>query len=100
MGKVCNGCGGKIKRSDEWSLSGELATYNKRLCIILLVVIICWMATIGGVIGGVLWLVEEGYLTTATSDTNGSEKEICDSSMTSGETLSKIADSPTRSLRL
>ena len=102
MGKVCNGCGGKTKRSDEWSLSGEMAKYNKRLTVLLLVVVFCWMVTVASAICGVLWLVEEGYITEATSDkdVDGSEKELCASSTMSGWTLSRTADSRTRSLKL
>ena len=46
MSKVCNDC--NTEHSAEWSLSKELAKSNKRMFIILLVVIALWFTTIAG----------------------------------------------------
>lgn len=47
--KTCDSCGEK-HRSEEWSLSVELAKSNKRMFVALLVVIALWFATIFGFI--------------------------------------------------
>lgn len=45
--KTCDSCGEK-NRSEEWSLSAELAKNNRRLFIVILVLIFLWFSTIFG----------------------------------------------------
>ena len=60
MTKICNGC---KSRSEEWSLSKELAKRNRKLKIALLVVIVLWLVTVVG------WMVTLATVSNALPDT-------------------------------
>lgn len=55
MSKTCNSC----KPSEEWSLSKELAKSNRRMFIIIVVVVCLWVASLAGTIGGFLWYLNQ-----------------------------------------
>ncbi|MBR6051141.1 MAG: hypothetical protein IKP68_08070 [Clostridia bacterium] len=61
--KTCDGCGDK-RRSEEWSLSAELAKSNRRMFIVLMVVIFLWFTTIAGF---VLYLNQYDYASESTT---------------------------------
>ena len=50
MGKVCNNCGEKKKRSEEWTLSSELAKSNRMLSIAVGILSVCCVASIALII--------------------------------------------------
>ena len=57
MSKKCTGC--KTDVSEEWTLSRELAKSNRRMFIIIIVVVSLWVASLAGTIAGFLWYLNQ-----------------------------------------
>ena len=68
MSKKCTGC--KTDVSEEWTLSKELAKSNRRMFIIIIVVVSLWVSSLAGTIGGFLWYLDSfDYESTETVTT-------------------------------
>lgn len=77
MPKICNGC---KAHSEEWSLSKELAKRNRRLQIVLAIVVTLWLVTIAG------WVVTLGLDGSRVSSDNVSESLFSESDESVHET--------------